>query len=126
MPLNRGTLEAILDKDENILIEKEKAYGDSWHKRGGTGAFMVLARKWDRIETQCERVGYNIFTGLEKYEGRDGLLDDIQDLRRYLALVEEYWITTYKGGPDIRKSINDTDADATRDYVDQDPRDICE
>ena len=36
------------------LIESEKSYGDSWKRRGGTGAFMMLARKFDRIEQQAE------------------------------------------------------------------------
>ena len=42
----------IAQHDINSLIESEKSYGDSWKRRGGTGAFMMLARKFDRIEQQ--------------------------------------------------------------------------
>lgn len=79
---------ALADVEE--LLEKQKSYGDSWKSRGGVGAFMMLARKWDRIENQVGEYDYNVFTALEGlYSGGvDGLLDDIQDLRRYLLLVE--------------------------------------
>ena len=42
----------LVEDDVRELVEAEKSYGDSWRKRGGTGAFMMLARKWDRIENQ--------------------------------------------------------------------------
>jgi len=80
-------LNLIAVNDIEVLNEKGKVYGDSWKKRGGVGAFMMLARKWDRIENQMQASGYDIFK-CDVYE-KDGLLDDIQDLRRYLMLVEE-------------------------------------
>lgn len=83
-------LNIIVAQDVNHLIDAEKAYGDSWKKRGGAGAFFVLARKWDRIENQCFQKGYDIFEAGKHFSGKDGLLDDIQDLRRYLILVEEH------------------------------------
>ena len=43
------SLQTIADSDVVALQEAEKSYGDSWRKRGGVGAFMMLARKWDRI-----------------------------------------------------------------------------
>jgi hypothetical protein len=73
-------------RDNVVLKEKEMSYGDSWKKRGGVGAFMMLARKWDRIELQCSELKYDIFQC--ELNTKDGLLDDIQDLRRYLTLVE--------------------------------------
>jgi hypothetical protein len=79
--------EMIAKNDITVLEEKGKTYGDSWKKRGGVGAFMMLARKWDRIENQMQTNGYDIFKCDPKE--KDGLLDDIQDLRRYLLLVEE-------------------------------------
>jgi len=114
-------------KDASALVEAGKAYGDSWKKRGGAGAFMVLARKWDRIENQCEQVGYDIFQGHSKFHGMDGLIDDIRDLRRYLLLVEEHLMATGQI-PDITvESFNqslqeeiDEASTATRSYVDQD------
>ena len=80
-------LNLIAVNDIEVLNEKGKVYGDSWKKRGGVGAFMMLARKWDRIENQMQASGYDIFK-CDVHE-KDGLLDDIQDLRRYLMLVEE-------------------------------------
>ena len=80
----------IANNDVAKLIEAEKFYGDSWRKRGGMGAFMMLARKWDRIENQVKAENYDIFSSYEKDKRQEGLLDDIQDLRRYLLLVEEH------------------------------------
>ena len=80
----------IAQKDLTQLINAEKSYGDSWRRRGGTGAFMMLARKFDRIEQQSKSVNWDIFEACEKYDGEDGLLDDIGDLRRYLLLVEQF------------------------------------
>ena len=42
----------LANEDIAVLKEKEKTYGESWKLRGGVGAFMMLARKWDRIENQ--------------------------------------------------------------------------
>jgi hypothetical protein len=80
----------IAQKDLTQLISAEKSYGDSWRRRGGTGAFMMLARKFDRIEQQSKSVNWDIFEACEKYTGEEGLLDDIGDLRRYLFLVEQF------------------------------------
>ena len=45
----------IAHEDVQKLHEAEKSYGNSWKQRGGVGAFMMLARKWDRIENQTQR-----------------------------------------------------------------------
>ena len=70
------------------LDEAEKSYGDSWKQRGGVGAFMMLARKWDRLEKQVEQQNYDVFKAAELDMRDEGILDDIRDLRRYLFLVE--------------------------------------
>ena len=78
-----------LVEDDTVGLEKsEKTYGDSWKKRGGMGAFMMLARKWDRIENVCEKCNYDIFEGIKKDPSPTGIIDDIRDLRAYLLLVE--------------------------------------
>lgn len=83
----------IVHQDVAVLEEKGKFYGDSWKRRGGVGAFMMLARKWDRIENMCRAEGYDIFkVGAATIQNRDGIMDDIADLRRYLLLVEEHII----------------------------------
>jgi|TARA_R100001163_G_scaffold2433_1_gene3716 hypothetical protein len=79
--------------DLEALKRAETSYGDSWKRRGGVGAFMMLARKFDRIEHQAEKHGWDIFEAGEVYKGEAGLLDDIRDLRRYLLLTEEHIMT---------------------------------
>ena len=76
------------------LVAAEKGYGDSWKRRGGSGAFFVLARKWDRIENQVKQCGWDIFESVARFPGKEGVLDDIRDLRRYLLLVEREFLPT--------------------------------
>ncbi|MBE16835.1 MAG: hypothetical protein CL867_11360 [Cytophagaceae bacterium] len=83
-------IQEIVNEDVNKLCEAEVSYGESWRQRGGVGAFMMLARKWDRIENQVNQHEYNIFTSFNHDPRKEGILDDIQDLRRYLLLVEEH------------------------------------
>ncbi len=87
------SLQTIADGDVVALEKAEKSYGDSWRKRGGVGAFMMLARKWDRIENQVKAQQYDVFHAIEADRRSDGIMDDIQDLRRYLMLVEEHMTT---------------------------------
>ena len=81
-------MQKIVSTDVSELEKAEKSYGDSWRRRGGVGAFMMLARKWDRIENQVKAENYDIFSSYKKDSREEGILDDIQDLRRYLLLVE--------------------------------------
>lgn len=86
-------LEAIAAIDVANVREKERTYRGSWKRRGGVGAFMMLARKWDRLEGMLGIVDgtqYNIFAAIEaKPSGCDGsTLAEVRDLRRYLLLVE--------------------------------------
>jgi hypothetical protein len=74
--------------DAEALESSQKSYGDSWKKRGGVGAFMMLARKWDRLENQVKKFNYDIFKAIYDDPSPKGILDDIGDLRRYLFLVE--------------------------------------
>ena len=82
-----------------LVIQKDRSYGSSWKKRGGVGAFMMLARKWDRLEELvCPKIGgghnaYDIFRAISRCsvdaQGADGtVLAEVRDLRRYLLLVE--------------------------------------
>lgn len=93
MVTNWENIKGIAQKDLEALSRAQSSYGDSWRRRGGIGAFMMLARKFDRIEHQSEKHGWNIFEAGEVYKGEAGLLDDIRDLRRYLLLVEDYILT---------------------------------
>jgi len=100
-------LEVVAERDVAGLRKAEESYGDSWKKRGGVGAFMMLGRKWDRIEKQVEQPlagsninnaggadtwlvapAYDIFEHIREDTRPEGIMDDIRDLRRYLILVE--------------------------------------
>jgi hypothetical protein len=85
-----GFLEDILKRDLVTLRHKEATYNGSWKKRGGSGAFMVTARKWDRLENICTKHAYNIFKAIgTDMSGADGsALAEVRDLRQYLALIE--------------------------------------
>lgn len=78
----------VAESDVKILQRKDAEYGGSWKKRGGVGAFMMLARKWDRLEQQVAVEGWDVFKAAEEDRREEGVIDDIRDLRRYLLLVE--------------------------------------
>jgi len=88
----------IADTDVAGLLGSRQKYGDSWRKRGGGEAYHNLTRKWDRIERAVEALpAQDLFEAIRQHPasdgdigGKDGLLDDIRDLRRYLLLVEEH------------------------------------
>ena len=90
-------LPTIAVEDARFLAERDRSYGSSWKKRGGVGAFMMLARKMDRLDELVKNLGsqanptpYDVFAGIEqKPKGEDGsVLAEVRDLRRYLLLVE--------------------------------------
>ena len=58
---------------------------------------MMLARKWDRIENQVTKSGYDIFRTIANDPSDTGILDDIRDLRAYLLLVESFTTLDRKG-----------------------------
>jgi hypothetical protein len=78
----------LANQDVEGLHNSEQSYGDSWKQRGGVGAFMMLARKWDRLEKQVTEYNYDVFKAALDDMREEGILDDISDLRRYLFLVE--------------------------------------
>lgn len=106
-------IRAVAEEDLRYVDEKDRSYGGSWKRRGGVGAFMMLARKWDRLEVFLSGVKYDIFEAIEQQTkaeidlhisrvpagffgtavppeiGKDGtVLAEVRDLRRYLMLVE--------------------------------------
>lgn len=123
--LKRGLTE-LANADVDELIHKRSTYGESWCKRGGVGAFMMLARKWDRIENTVQtRYAWDVLEGgVCEYGEADGLMDDIADLRRYLLLVEEKINHVVRKGRDpITQQERDIDArlaGAGTGYVNQD------
>ena len=85
MPRNelRDNLTRIAIDIANYVADQDAAYGSSWKRRGGTGAFMVKARKFDRIENQIKDKAYDIFSKKKD----EGFLDDVNDLIGYLLLI---------------------------------------
>jgi hypothetical protein len=91
-------LRPVAESDIAGLLKAEKSYGNSWKKRTGIGAFMMLARKWDRIEQRVATdidatsggaaTRYDVFEHIAADRRVEGIIDDIRDLRRYLLLVE--------------------------------------
>lgn len=81
-------LQEIADEDIRVLKVKDAEYGGSWKKRGGVGAYMMFARKTDRLEVAVKRHNYDVFVAATADTREEGILDDIRDARRYLALIE--------------------------------------
>lgn len=89
-------IEEVAMRDVATLIQKERTYGGSWKKRGGVGAFMMLARKMDRIENIAQQHSYDVFSAVAAggMDGEDGsMIAEIRDLRCYLNLVEAEMLT---------------------------------
>jgi hypothetical protein len=108
-----GTAHQLADS----LHAKEVNYRGSWQKRGGIGAFMMLARKfdrfavdfqkyldrdqpqgiattrpfieaWNRIEQAAAECNYDIFKTWDILEShKDGDMNDLEDLAGYLLHV---------------------------------------
>lgn len=83
-------IEPIAKEDAAGLLKAHESYGDSWKKRGGIGAYMGMIRKFDRMEHQVERYGYDVVKAVEADQRPEGLIDDIRDARRYLMLIESW------------------------------------
>jgi hypothetical protein len=81
-------LHAIGVEDAEGLKVAAQSYGHSWKSRGGVGAFMMLARKWDRLENRLRKCLWDIFRAIATDDRGEGVIDDVRDLRRYLMLVE--------------------------------------
>jgi hypothetical protein len=103
----RKYLKPVADSDVSGLKKAEQSYGSSWKRRGGVGAFMMLARKWDRIEQRVTahtdavgsvsgpaqrelfaHIAADVIQHIDADRRVEGIIDDIRDLRRYLTLVE--------------------------------------
>jgi len=81
-------LSDIAAEDVSGIITAEAQYGASWKKRGGAGAYMVMVRKFDRLEQAMPKFNYDIFDAVVQDPRSEGVLDDIRDARRYLYLIE--------------------------------------
>lgn len=98
-------IDQIVEENIKVLKEKDREYGASWKKRGGVSVYMMLARKWDRLENALapyashhttSHLGnnqglpippYDIITAAVLDNRKEGIQDDIKDLINYLILV---------------------------------------
>ena len=89
-------LKRIANLIAEFVNDKDRQYGSSWRKRGGAGAFMVIARKWDRIEQACERSNaqYDLFECFAEDIRNESIHDDVTDLIGYLLVLLEYMVDT--------------------------------
>lgn len=71
----------------DLAIAKDKAYGASWKRRGGIGAYMTIVRKPDRLEAQMELNGYNIFDVSVAPEDGESIDETLRDTVNYCLLV---------------------------------------
>jgi hypothetical protein len=119
-------LESVAKQDVEALARAQVSYGDSWKKRGGVGAFMMLARKWDRLENQVSKPlqaindglpvqQWDIFGHIKADTRVEGIIDDIRDLRRYLLLVEAEMVR--RGADAAVKLSRDNQAATVMDTV---------
>ncbi len=88
-------LHFITEELVKYVSDKDTQYGSSWRKRGGAGAYFVIARKWDRIEQACETLKstkYDIFNVFATDDRRETILDDCLDLVGYLLILIEHMV----------------------------------
>lgn len=111
-----NSLERLVALDSEVLREKNTTYGESWKRRGGIGAFMMLARKYDRIDNILkEFTGSTLMRQLRNNPGQ--VQDDVDDLRRYLLLVEDEM--EQRGALAALAAANGSEA--AKAYINQDP-----
>jgi hypothetical protein len=95
--------------DVHLLERKDAEYGRSWRRRGGHSACENVMRKVDRLTTQLEKHGWDIFAALLEEGNTERLLDTIHDLRGYLYLVEAHLMAEGKLTPPATTPL-ETDA----------------
>jgi len=81
-------LEGMGANDIEGLSLAQRSYGDSWKKRGGVGAYMMMVRKLDRILNQVEKYGCDIRQAYLADSRAEGIWDDLTDMRRYMQLIQ--------------------------------------
>lgn len=77
---------------------KEKCYGESWRKYEDIGAFLNLARKYDRIENIMKRAmleGTQVLWDGSSDLSTETILDTIADLALYSLMWTSYIATRY-------------------------------
>jgi hypothetical protein len=84
----RANIAPIAREDVEGLFKSHESYGNSWKRRGGSSAWFMLCRKFDRLELQIGRHHFDVFAAALADRRPEGVIDDLRDMRRYLLLVE--------------------------------------
>lgn len=79
----------MLNDITDLGIRKDREYGASWCKRLGPGAFFTIWRKIDRLETQCEKLKYDVFNVEGDPHSTESLDETLLDAVFYFALLLE-------------------------------------
>jgi hypothetical protein len=77
----------MLNDITDLGIRKDREYGASWCKRLGPGAFFTIWRKIDRLETQCEKLKYDVFNVEGDPHSTESLDETLLDAVFYFALL---------------------------------------
>lgn len=101
----RPHIEPLAKNDAEVVVEKDKQYGASWCKRGGTGAYHVFIRKFDRLEEWTKKFQYDMWQAIREDNRPEGIIDDIRDIRGYLLLIEAYAIENGMVTPRYRQEF---------------------
>lgn len=101
--MQADTIKHVAEIAVKKTIAKEATYKGSWAKRGGKGAFFVMARKWDRIEEACKAQDWDIFKALQVDKALDGMFDDMIDHIGYYLLILAYMLNHIDTPPDDPK-----------------------
>ena len=122
-------MQRIVEEDIEVLEQKGKEYGDSWKKRGGVGAFMMLARKWDRIEQRVSSsingnlsdATVEVMKRLRSATNGDRALFELLSPENILNAIEEIQ-SNGAGAYDIFEHMN---ADTRAEGIADDIGDLC-
>jgi len=107
-------LKHVADSIVSTIRAKDKAYGSSWKRRGGVGAYMMLVRKSDRLEEQVKKFNYDVFdalrlSGCSEEKGSERLIDTLEDLVAYgLLILAEHQSLAYQNIGDSGDIEEDT------------------
>lgn len=102
----------VLASHKARMVKGHKQYGRSCLKRGGVGLFMMVARKWDRIEEQVKDQRHNstdvappwdIMRHIRVDNRPEGVADDVRDLIDYLLILECELVANGQMPPETRQ-----------------------
>jgi hypothetical protein len=101
-PLDLDFME-VAEELNALQMRKGQTYGDSWRKRGATGVYQNMGRKWDRGENVMKRFNYDGEDAIANFGvGEEGLVESWADnavyhikmltyIRKFFPKIWEDW-----------------------------------